>query len=75
MKFINELKQELYCEDDCMLLEKLMVKQRRLSRFLKKCDSVLDLLEMNQQTKKDFVLNPQPQGKNEEKDYIRFRGS
>jgi len=27
MKFMNQLKQQLYCEDDCVLLEKLMLKQ------------------------------------------------
>jgi len=29
---------------------------------------MVDLIEMNEQSKKDFFLNPQPQGKNEEKD-------
>jgi len=50
-----------------MLLEKMMLKKQRLSQSLKKYDGMVDLIEMNKQTKKDLVLKRQPQGKNEEK--------
>jgi len=68
MRLINQLKQELYCENDCKFLEKLMLKQQRLSQSLNKYEGIWNPRYMKQQTKKQVFLKQQPQEKNKEKE-------
>jgi hypothetical protein len=68
MRRINQLKQELYSEDDSTFLKKLMLKQQRLSLSLNNHEGTLDSRWMNQQVKRESFSNSQSQERNEDKD-------
>merc|ERR1719427_1298271 len=56
LRHIKQLKQALYSEDDPTFIQKLMLKQQRLSLSLNNYEDALDSTYMNQKPKRESIL-------------------